>query len=132
MLVTNITDTTKNTGLKVVGIGKYRILPGETVEVPDELAYVTVKGVVKPLPAISALCRTRQIRIEETRANVVKAEAPVVTKEEPVAENQDQEKAEDERKKSEAAAKRKAAREKAKAAKATQAAEEAAESKDGE
>ena len=66
MRITNITDFAKNTGVKVVGIGGIQILPGETVEVPDDIALFVLDGKRQPIPALGALVRTNQIRIVES------------------------------------------------------------------
>lgn len=74
MRVFNTTDIAKGTGVKVIGIGEYRILPGESAEIPDEIAYVRNGGKNVVAPSIVALARTNQIRFEEgTKA----APAPV-------------------------------------------------------
>lgn len=66
MRITNTTDIAKGTGVKIVAIGPYRVMPGETIEIPDNIAYVFSKGEKKILPAIVAQARTNQIRYEET------------------------------------------------------------------
>lgn len=70
MRITNITDFARNTGVKVIGIGEYRIMPGETVEVPDSICYYTDGGKKKVIGSIEALRRTNQIRYEEGPAPV--------------------------------------------------------------
>lgn len=68
MFVTNTTNIAKDTGVKPIGIGEVLILPGETKEVPDEIAYCKIDGKKAVIPALDALARTNQIRIE---SNVV-------------------------------------------------------------
>ena len=68
MFVTNTTNVAKDTGVKPIGIGEVLILPGETKEVPDEIAYCKIDGKKAVIPALDALARTNQIRIE---SNVV-------------------------------------------------------------
>ena len=71
MLIKNITN---DRSPKPIGIGDYVIMPGESVDVPDEIAYVdeidkskrrTGKKVI--LPAIILLSGMNQITYEETK-----------------------------------------------------------------
>ena len=72
MRIINTTDIAKGTGVKVIGIGEYRVMPGESIDIPDEIAYINDGGKKVILPAIAALVRTHQIRCEEA----VPAQAP--------------------------------------------------------
>ena len=72
MRIINTTDIAKGTGVKVIGIGEYRVMPGESIDIPDEIAYINDGGKKVVLPAIAALARTNQIRCEEA----VPAQAP--------------------------------------------------------
>lgn len=65
MRIINTTDIAKGTGVKVIGIGEYRVMPGESIDIPDEVAYISNGGKREVLPAIAALSRTHQIRYEE-------------------------------------------------------------------
>jgi len=74
MRIINTTDIAKGTGVKVIGIGEYRVMPGESIDIPDEIAYINDGGKKVILPAIAALVRTHQIRCEE--AAPVQAQDP--------------------------------------------------------
>ena len=89
MLIKNITD--KFTP-KPISIGKIVLMPGESIDVPDETVYVdefdrvgkkTGKKII--LPAIVLLAGMDQITYEETKAPVKKQE---VVEEEPIAEEE--------------------------------------------
>ena len=63
MRVTNTTNTAANTGVKIIGFGDISILPGHTVELPENVAYMydTKTGKRKVLPAIETLAKLGQI-----------------------------------------------------------------------
>ena len=136
MRVINTTNIAKGTGVKVIGIGEYRIMPGESAEIPDSIAYIMNGGKKVIAPAIVALSRTNQIRYEEAPTPAVQPQSPDGA---PAGDggtdqtdgddekSKEPEMTEDEKKKAEAAAKRKAAREAKKAAEAS--AKAAAENK---
>ena len=76
MRIINTTDIAKGTGVKVIGIGEYRVMPGESIDIPDEIAYINDCGKKVILPAIAALVRTHQIRCEEAVTSQAPAPAP--------------------------------------------------------
>ena len=76
MRIINTTDIAKGTGVKVIGIGEYRVMPGESIDIPDEIAYINDGGKKVVLPAIAALVRTHQIRCEEAVPAQATAPAP--------------------------------------------------------
>ena len=76
MRIINTTDIAKGTGVKVIGIGEYRVMPGESIDIPDEIAYINDGGKKVVLPAITALVRTNQIRCEEVVPAQATAPAP--------------------------------------------------------
>lgn len=135
MRITNTTDNSKNSGVKVIGIGDYSIMPGETKEVPDRLVYVDetdangkLTGRKTVLPSIMALARKKMITYVETAQKAEVPAPPVIEQEKPVekpaekAETEEKPVMTDEEKKAAAAAKRAATRAKNKAAKAAAAA----------
>lgn len=95
MLIKNITD---KGAPKPIGIGSVVIMPGESFDVPDEMAYVdefdkagrkTGKKIV--VPAITLLAGMNQITFEEKK--VRKTAKPVVEEAEEVHEELNAEKA---------------------------------------
>lgn len=125
MRITNTTDKNINGGVKVLGFGEVSILPGDTKEIPDNVAYInevdargnlTGKKII--LPAIRTLARMNQITfVEDHVPATAPAPAPAEVPEKEKAGN-DVPEASVEDKKAAAAAKRAATRAANKAAKA--------------
>lgn len=66
MLITNITNEQRmGTGIKVIGFGDVHIMPGETKEVPDSVAYTVIGGKREVLSAIRTLANMGQITYTE-------------------------------------------------------------------
>ena len=126
MIIKNTTD--KKTP-KVIGFGRYWIMPGEEKFVPDELLYVQERdkfdrptGRKALLPAVATQQKLGMLEIVKP-APAQETVAPAVDSTDGLTAGEDEkskepEMTEDEKKKAEAAAKRKAAREAKKAAEA--------------